>query len=217
MNLLNDLKNCTDLNQNYLCSKCVPDNIDKCHEGYGPFAALFHYCSINDVMGILALFFNILFYISPIFEFQKIRKFPLQIHNFPKYFLLANLINASVQVGIVIHAYQYLPYDFIANCIGIFINLIYSISYLHTLFKGNLKKVILYVFGTMCYLAIVISFFYYLPYFIYFNCKENTKKPDIINDIRINIPVMVINTIMLIMPLQNLVNYFFINFNCYLG
>ena len=124
MNFYEDLKNCTDPLHNYLCSKCIPDNIDKCHEGENPFSSLFHYCSINDFFGILALLFNLLFYISPIFELQYIKKFPIEIHNFPKFFLLSNLINASVQVGILIHAFQNLPYIFITNCIGIFINLI---------------------------------------------------------------------------------------------
>ena len=62
MNIFDDLKNCTDPVNKYLCSKCVPDNIDKCHEGENPFTSLFHYCSINDFFGILALLFNLLFY-----------------------------------------------------------------------------------------------------------------------------------------------------------
>jgi hypothetical protein len=208
-NIFEDIKNCTDPINKYLCIKCIPDNIDKCHEGDNAFTSLFHYCSINDVFGIVSVVLNLLFYISPILELQQIKKSPIELQNFPRGFLFSILINASVQFGIVIHALQYLPYVFITNSLGILINLSYLAYFLYYLLKPDIKKILLMMIVIIAYLVLVIIFFYYLPFFIYFNCKEVTLKPDIINDIRVSIPIILINTMMLIAPLQNLVKKFF--------
>lgn len=203
---LSDLKNCTDPLNKYLCIKCIPDNnLDKCHINDNAFTALFHICSINDIFGLASVFFNLLFYISPIFELMQIKKSPIELANFPRAFLFSILINASVQMGIVIHALQFLPYIFITNSVGVLINLVYSAYFFYYLLKPNMNRIYFMLILIITYLVIVVLFFYYLPFVIYFNCQEISLKPDIINDIRISVPIILINILMLITPLQNLV------------